>query len=78
MSVTQDGDRWRITLTSRSLAPFTAVEADIPGRFSNNAVTLIPCIPVTLIFTPQEAGATPRFTLRDLHSATYGPPNQGA
>jgi beta-mannosidase len=78
MSVAQEGDEWRITLISRTLAPFTALEADVPGRFSNNAVTLIPCIPVTLTFTPQEAGATPRFTLRDLHSATYGPPSQGA
>jgi beta-mannosidase len=78
MSVAEEGDQWRITLISRTLAPFTAVEADVPGRFSTNAVTLIPCIPVTLTFTPREPGATPRFTLRDLHSATYGPPSQGA
>lgn len=76
--VTQDGEMWRITLTSRALAPFVAVESDVPGRFSDNAVTLIPCMPVTLTFHPQDAGATPAFTFRDLHSATYGPPTQGA
>ncbi|WP_434620149.1 beta-mannosidase [Tabrizicola sp. M-4] len=78
MTVTQDGTQWKITLVSRALAPFVAVEADVPGRFSDNAPTLIPCIPVTLIFTPRDAGAAPRFTLRDLYSATYGSPSQGA
>ena len=33
--------------------------------------------PVTITFTPQQADATPCFTFRDLHSATYGPPSQG-
>ena len=77
-TVAQDGPHWRITLTSRALAPFVAVEADVPGRFSGNAVTLIPCMPVTITFTPRDPGAAPRFTIRDLHSATYGPPSQGA
>jgi beta-mannosidase len=75
--VAQDGPRWRITLTSRALAPYATVEADVPGRFSDNAVTLIPGTPVTITFTPQQADATPCFTFRDLHSATYGPPSQG-
>ena len=77
-AVSRDGPRWQITLTSRALAPFATVEADVPGRFSDNAVTLIPCLPVTVTFTPQDPDATPRFTIRDLHSATYGPPSQGA
>ncbi|MBU9698685.1 glycoside hydrolase family 2 protein [Rhodobacteraceae bacterium HSP-20] len=74
MAVTQEGGQWRIVLTARALAPFVAVEADVAGRFSDNAVTLIPCLPVTITFTPREAGVVPRFTLRDLHSATYGSP----
>jgi beta-mannosidase len=77
-AVSRDGPLWQITLISRALAPFATVEADLPGRFSDNAVTLIPCLPVTLTFTPQDPDATPRFTIRDLHSATYGPPSQGA
>lgn len=76
-AVERVGDHWKITLTSRSLAPFVAVEADVAGRFSDNAVTLIPCMPVTITFTPHEAEAIPRFTFRDLHSATYGPPVSG-
>jgi len=76
--VKQDGPLWHVTVTARSLAPFVTVEADVAGRFSDNAVTLLPCLPVTITFTPKETGATPRFTFRDLHSATYGPPSQGA
>jgi beta-mannosidase len=76
--VAQHGPHWHITLTSRTLAPYATVEADIPGRFSDNAITLIPCMPVTLTFTPRDADATPHFTFRDLHSATYGPPQTGA
>jgi beta-mannosidase len=63
-----------ITLTVQALAPFVAVESDVPGRFSQNAVTLFPGHPATLTFTPQDPAATPTFTYRDLHSATYGPP----
>ena len=48
------------------------VEADQPGRLSDNAVTLVPGAPVTLSFTPDDPGARPQFTLRDLHAATYG------
>jgi len=62
-----------ITLTAKALALFVAVEADLPGRFSHNAVTLFPGYPATITFTPAHTGAKPRFTIRDLHSATYGP-----
>jgi beta-mannosidase len=62
-----------LTLTAEALAPFTAIEADVPGRFSHNAFTLFPGHPATVTFTPDDPAATPRFTLRDLHSATYGP-----
>ena len=60
------------TLTANALAPFVAVEADQPGRLSDNAVTLVPGEPATLSFTPDDPGARPQFTLRDLHAATYG------
>jgi len=61
-----------ITVTAQALALFVAVEADQPGRFSINAVTLFPGHPVTFTFTPT-GDAAPVFTLRNLHSATYGP-----
>ena len=62
-----------ITISAKALAPFVALEADLPGRLSANAFTLFPGHPVTVTFTPATPGRTPNFTLRDLHSATYGP-----
>ncbi len=61
-----------ITLTAQALALFVAVEADVPGRFSDNGFALLPGQPKRLTFTPQDADARPVFTLNDLHSATYG------
>ena len=77
-AVEQIGEAWQITLTARALAPFVAIEADVAGRFSDNAVTLLPCLPVTIRFVPQAPGERPVFTIRDLQSATYGPPREGA
>jgi beta-mannosidase len=71
-----EGTNTRITLTGTSLALFTALEADVPGRFSDNAFALIPGQPRHITFSPERPGATPRITLRDLHSATYGAANQ--
>ena len=65
-------DGCRITYTAEALALFVAVEADVPGRFSDNGFSLLPGVPVSLTFSPEAAGAQPRFTVRDLHSATYG------
>lgn len=70
--VTETAAGWQITLEACALAHFVAVEADCPGRFSDNAFALLPGRPVTLTFTPAQPGPMPRFTLRDLHSATYG------
>jgi beta-mannosidase len=72
-SIVQSGDSYEITTFSQSLALFVSIEADQPGRFSTNAVSLFPGHPATLIFTPQRPGQEPLFVLRDLHSATYGP-----
>ncbi len=63
-----------ITLSAGALALFVAVEADQPGRFSANAFPIFPGQPVAVVFTPADPGQpAPQFTLRDLHSATYGP-----
>ncbi|WP_299150821.1 glycoside hydrolase family 2 protein [uncultured Tateyamaria sp.] len=68
---TQNDTGWDVTLTAQALALFVAVEADQPGRFSDNAVTLWPGHPVTIHFTPIAPSDDPVFTIRDLHSATY-------
>ena len=64
---------YEITLSAEALALFVAVESDQPGRFSHNAVALFPGSPATITFSPAQIGAAPRFTIKDLHSATYGP-----
>ena len=67
-------DGWAINLNARNPAFFVALEADQPGRFSHNAFALLPGQDARVIFTPEAAGPAPRFTLRDLQSATYGAP----
>jgi beta-mannosidase len=64
-----DGDQ--ITITAASLALFVAVEADVAGRFDDNAFTLLAGESRTVQFTPADPDTQPNFTLRDLHSATY-------
>ncbi|GLS88353.1 beta-mannosidase [Cypionkella aquatica] len=71
--VTEADGQYHITLRAEALALFVAVEADQPGRFSANAITVFPGFPAAISFTPTTPGAAPRFTIRDLHSATYGP-----
>jgi beta-mannosidase len=71
-TITEADGGWDITLTAQALALFVAVEADQPGRVSGNAVHLFPGHPATLRFIPATPGPAPRFTIRDLHSATYG------
>lgn len=71
-TVTEADGSYALTLTAETLALFVAVESDQPGRFSVNAFALFPDHPATVVFTPATAGPTPRFIIRDLHSATYG------
>jgi beta-mannosidase len=70
--IKREGDIWKFTLKVKALAPFVAVESEVPGRFSTNAVTMFPGYPATITFTPEDPSAVLTFTLRDLHSATYG------
>ncbi|MEL6701339.1 MAG: glycoside hydrolase family 2 protein, partial [Pseudomonadota bacterium] len=65
-----------ITLTSQTAAFFASVEADCPGRFSDNAVLVLRDHPVTITFTPDTPSDRASFRVRDLHSATYYDPQQ--
>ena len=76
MQVEADGATWKIIITAEALALYVAVEADQPGRFSLNAFTIFPGYPAEVLFTPKSPGTAPNFTLRDLHSATYGSPDE--
>ncbi len=71
--IVRNGADWHIQIDAHALALFVSLEADVPGRFSINAFTVFPGHPAAVSFTPTTPGAPPNFTLRDLHSATYGP-----
>jgi beta-mannosidase len=68
----QHGGVWHLHVSVSALSVFLTVEADVPGRFSTNARTVVPTMPLDLTFTPDHPDATPKFTVRDLYSATYG------
>ncbi|PRY23715.1 beta-mannosidase [Aliiruegeria haliotis] len=68
--IRQTGSGLSIALTAEKPAFFVALEADVPGRFSDNGFLLLPGAPVTVTFTPKVPGADAAVTLRNLHSAT--------
>lgn len=72
LDVRKDGNQ--LTISSDTLALFVSAEADIPGRFSDNAIMVRPGVPATLTFAPEDPTAAATFTLRDLHSATMARP----
>lgn len=59
----------RARITAARPAFFVTLEADRPGRFSDNALSLAPGRPVEIRFTPHTPGDA-RLSLRDLRSAT--------
>lgn len=66
------GRSWLISLSAQALAPFVTLEASVAGRFSANAVAMIPGQELSIRFDPIDPDVTPDFTRRDLYSATYG------
>jgi beta-mannosidase len=72
LQTVSSGDVTEITLTAQGLGLFVSLEADVAGRFSENAFTLLSGMPHVITFTPERAGDVPKLTLRDLHSASYG------
>ncbi|MFT6168535.1 MAG: beta-mannosidase [Celeribacter sp.] len=72
MTSTQKDGLTEVTLSAKGLGLYVSLEADVAGRFSQNAFTLLAGKPITITFTPQKAGDVPKLTLRNLHSATYG------
>lgn len=60
----------RLAVPGPALALFVTLEADRPGRFSTNAVTLFPGHPAEIVFTPADGDpAAVRLTTRDLWSS---------
>ncbi|MBP7002472.1 glycoside hydrolase family 2 protein [Amaricoccus sp.] len=62
------------TVATQALALFVTLEADRPGRFSTNALTLFPGHPAEIVFTPADGEpADVRLTTRDLWSSARPP-----
>jgi beta-mannosidase len=59
-----------ISITADAPAFFVAMEADIAGRFSDNAFLLLAGETKTISFNPVSDDKGPEFTLRDLRNAT--------
>lgn len=59
-----------ITLTATGLSLFTALEADVSGRFCDNAFDMLAGEERVITFTPTDPTATANFILRDLSTAT--------
>ena len=57
-----------VTASATGLALHVMLEADVAGRWSDNAFDLTAGERKTVIFTPAERGATPQIHWLDLHS----------
>jgi beta-mannosidase len=71
-TVARAGTDHVLTVTARAMAFFVTPEADQPGRWDRAALHCGPGPAFRFIFTPDDPSAVPAFTVRDLHSATYG------
>lgn len=70
IAVTPEGGTLRARLSAQALALFVTLEASKPGRFSTNAVTLLPGHDAEIVFTPDDgdiAGVT--LATRDLYTS---------
>ncbi len=69
-----DGGMVKLTLQAGKLALFVNAEAQVPGRFSNNCLTLFPGTPAPITFTPKSGSvqdAAAGLILRDLYSSSH-------
>lgn len=72
-TVKKVGGKYEISITAKHLALFVTAEANQKGRFERNALHATPTQPVKLTFVPDDPRHVPKFTFRDLHSATVAP-----
>jgi beta-mannosidase len=57
-----------VTASASGLALHVMLEADVPGRWSDNAFDLTAGARRTVTFTPAQGGAVPKFRWLDLYS----------
>lgn len=75
LDVRPRGGAFEVTATAGGLAIHVMLEADVAGRWSDNAFDLTAGEARTLVFTPAEIGAAPQFRWTDLHSCYANRPN---
>jgi beta-mannosidase len=64
----RDAGGFSVTASARGLALHVMIEADVAGRWSDNAFDLTAGEAKTVIFTPADSAAEPRFHAIDLHA----------
>ncbi len=74
LSVEREAEAYRLIFASEAPAFFVGVEASAAGRFSDNAIHVIPGEPASILFMPDDPNAPIHFSWHDLHSATYAEP----
>lgn len=70
-SVKKRGGAYDLKITSETLALFVSAESNQKGRFKQNGVHVNPQQPATLTFVPDDPRHVPKFTFRDLYTATH-------
>ena len=65
--------QFEIDVTAAGLALFIMLEADQPGRYSDNLFDLAAGETRRIIFTPKGAGPQPHFRIFDLHTCQSSP-----
>jgi beta-mannosidase len=69
-TVKKQGGKYVLTVTAEHLALFVTAEASQKGHFEQNALHVTPTQPVKITFVPNDPRHVPKFTFRDLYSAT--------
>ena len=65
--------QFEIDVTAAGLALFVMLEADQPGRYSDNLFDLSAGETRRIIFTPKAGGPQPHFHIFDLHTCQSSP-----
>ncbi len=69
-TVKKQGGKYILTVTAEHLALFVTAQASQKGHFEHNALHLAPKHPAKIVFVPNDPRHVPKFTFRDLYSAT--------
>lgn len=69
-----NGNEWQIRLETTMPSRFVELKADVPGRWSDNFVDVVPGHPLTVTFTPDANLVNPTFSWNSLYEVMKGLP----